>query len=146
MWRVRKIITRASADTPWATRSGAGTGRGATTAGTPTSGRSSSAIAMAQHAIHSQMSGTGSCSMVRTTPTKVNKVGAATASRAVRFARNCATVGRPISEKDIAASIAISGIAKARARHAAALSHDKVEAPDATMCVTRVLKPSRAKG
>ena len=83
--------------------------------------------------------------MVRTTPTKVNKVGAATASRAVRFARNCATVGRPISEKDIAASMAISGIAKARARHAAALSHDKVDAPDA-MCVTLVLKLSRAKG
>jgi hypothetical protein len=78
--------------------------------------------------------------MVRTTPTTVNNVGAATASRAVRFACNCATVGRPISEKDIAASIAISGIAKARARHAAALSHD------ATTCVTLVLKPSRAKG
>ena len=28
----------------------------------------------------------------------------------------------------------------------AALSHDKVEAPDATICVTLVLKPSRAKG
>jgi uncharacterized membrane protein len=56
-------------------------------------------------------------SMLRTTPRKTNKVGAATASRAVRFARNCATVGRRISEKYIAASIAISGIAKARARH-----------------------------
>jgi hypothetical protein len=42
------------------------------------------------------------------------------------FARSCATVGLPISENDIAASIAISGIAKARARHAAALSHDRV--------------------
>jgi hypothetical protein len=41
----------------------------------------------------------------------VNKVGAATASKAARFARNCATVGRSISEKDIAASIAIRGIA-----------------------------------
>ncbi|HEY1964569.1 MAG TPA: hypothetical protein VGG59_06550, partial [Acidobacteriaceae bacterium] len=75
--------------------------------------------------------------MVRTTPRKTNKVGAATASRAV---------GRSISEKYIAASIAISGIAKARARHAAALSHDKVEAPDATMCAALVWKPSRAKG
>src|SRR5262249_3308804 len=35
MWSVRKIMTRASADTPWATGSGAGMGRGATTAGTP---------------------------------------------------------------------------------------------------------------
>src|SRR5262249_59547877 len=100
-------------------------GRAATTAGTTLSERSSSARAIAQHATKSQVSGTGSCSMVRTTLTKVNKVGAATASRAVRFARSCATVGLPISEKDIAASIAINGIAKARARHAAALSHDR---------------------
>jgi hypothetical protein len=35
---------------------------------------------------------------------------------------------------------------RTKARHAAALSQDKVEAPDATMCVTLVLKPSRAKG
>jgi len=90
--------------------------------------------------------GTRSCSMVRTTPTKVNNVGAATASRAVRFARNCATVGRPISEKDMAARIAISGVAKAMARHAAALSRDKVEAADAAMCVTLVWKPSRENG
>jgi hypothetical protein len=46
----------------------------------------------------------------------------------------------------MAARIAISGVAKARARHAAALSHDKIEASDATMCVTLVWKPSREKG
>jgi len=83
--------------------------------------------------------------MERTTPRKVNNVGAATASRAARFARSCAAVGRPISDKDIAASMAISGTAKARARHTAALSHDKVEAPSA-MRVTLALKPLRAKG
>src|SRR6516164_5468369 len=49
MWSARKITMRASADTPWATRSGAGTGRGATTAGTPLSERSSSASAIVQH-------------------------------------------------------------------------------------------------
>jgi hypothetical protein len=32
-WSARKIITRASADTPWATRNGAGTTRDATFAG-----------------------------------------------------------------------------------------------------------------
>src|SRR5215475_8608300 len=92
MWRARKIMTSASADTPWATRNGTGTRRTATLAGAPLSDRSSSASAIAQHATHSHVSGTGSCSMVRTTPTKTNKVGAATASRATRFARNCAAV------------------------------------------------------
>src|SRR5215467_12304131 len=120
-------------------------GRGASTVGTLLSERNSSASAIAQHATQSQVSGTGSCSMVRTTPTKTNKVGAATANRATRLARNCAAVGRPIPEKDIAASIAISGIAKARARDAAALSHDRIEAPSA-MRATLVWKPSKANG
>ena len=86
--------------------------------------------------------------MVRTTPTKTNKVGAATASRAMRLARNCAAVGRSMPESDIAASIAISGTAKASARHIAAPSHDKprAPAPPSTMRVTLALKPSRAKG
>ena len=118
-------MTRASADTPWATRNGAGTRRAAADAGASLSDRSNTTMAIAQHATHGNVSGTALRSMLRTTPRKTNKVGAATASRAVRFARNCATVGRPISEKYIAASIAISGIAKARARHPAALSHDK---------------------
>src|SRR5215468_4413248 len=120
-------------------------GQGASTAGTLLSERNSSASAIAQHATQNQVSGTGSCSMVRRAPTKTNKVGAARASRAVRFARNCATVGRPISEKDIAANIAISGIAKARARDAAALSHDRIEATSA-MRATLVWKPSKANG
>jgi hypothetical protein len=79
---------------------------------------------------------------------KVNKVGAATASRAVRLARNCAAVGRSISEKDIAASTAMSGIAKASARHTAALSHDQANAPapPSAMRVTLALNPLRAKG
>src|SRR5262245_8579575 len=47
-------------------------GRGASTAGTLLSERNSSASAIAQHATQSQVSGTGSCSMVRTTPTKTN--------------------------------------------------------------------------
>jgi hypothetical protein len=78
----------------------------------------------------------------------VNKVGAATASRAARFARNCAAVGWPIREKDIAARIAISGTAKASARYTAALSHDKAMAlaPTSGMRVTLALKPLRAKG
>src|SRR6516225_10143442 len=114
-------------------------------AGTLLSERNSSASAIAQHATQSEVSGTGSWRMVRTTPTKTNKGGAATASRATRLARNCATVGRPISEKDIAASIAISGIAKARARDAAALSHDRIEAPSA-MRATLVWKPCKANG
>ena len=146
MWRARKIMTRASADTPWATRNGAGTRRAAADACASLSDRSNTTMVIAQHATHGNVSGTALFSMLRTTPRKTNKVGAATASRAVRFARNCATVGRPISEKCIAASIAIRGIAKARARHAAAFSHDKVEAPYATMCATLVWKPSRAKG
>jgi hypothetical protein len=85
---------------------------------------------------------------VSTTPTKVNKVGAATATKAVRFARNCAPVGSPISEKDIAASTAMSGIAKASARHTGALSHDHANAPASisAMRVTLALKPLRAKG
>ena len=147
MWSARKIMTRASADTPWATRSGAGTAawRDHSPARRCRSA-AARASAITQHATQSQVSGTGSCSMLRTTPTKVNKVGAATASRAMRFARNCATVGTAISERDIAASIAISGIAKARARHTAALNHEKAAAPVAAMRVTLALKPLRAKG
>jgi len=66
----------------------------------------------------------------------------------MRLARNCAAVGRPIPERDIAASIAISGIAKASARYTAALSDDKAKAPASPsgMRVTLALKPLRAKG
>jgi len=56
-------MTRASADTPWATRSGTGTRRAVTLAGAPLSDRSSSVSAIAQHATQSHVSGTGSCSM-----------------------------------------------------------------------------------
>ena len=42
-------------------------------------------------------------------------------------------------------NVPVSGTAKARARHSAALTHDRVEAPSA-MRVTLALKPSRAKG
>ena len=79
---------------------------------------------------------------------KVNRVGAATASSATRLARNWAAVGRSISAKDIAASSAVNGIAKAKARDAAALSQNKAGAPAplAAMLVTLTLKPLRAKG
>jgi hypothetical protein len=80
------------------------------------------------------------CTLGQSRRARRRNANTATASRTVRFAPNCATVGRPILEKDIAASIAISGIAKAR--HAAALCHDRVEAPSA-MRVTVVSKPSR---
>ena len=78
----------------------------------------------------------------------MNKVGAATASKAARFARNCDAVGRPILERDIAASIAISGVAKASTRYTAALSHGRAKAPASPcgMRVTLALKPLRAKG
>jgi len=56
-------MTSASADTPWATRSGTGTRRAASDAGASLSDRSSSASAIAQHATQSHVSGTGSCSM-----------------------------------------------------------------------------------
>jgi hypothetical protein len=75
-------------------------------------------------------------------------LGPQTASRAARLARNCAAVGRSISEKDIAASTAMSGIMKANARHTAALSHVQANAPapPSAMRVTLELKPLRAKG
>jgi hypothetical protein len=63
MWSARKIMTRPSADTPWATRSGTGAWRAASIAGASLWDRSSSASAIAQHATQSHVSGTGSCSM-----------------------------------------------------------------------------------
>jgi hypothetical protein len=92
--------------------------------------------------------GWGPTYLERTTPTKVNKVGAAKASRAARFARNCAAIGWPIPVRDIAASIAISGTAKASARYAAALSHHKAKAPAPTsgMRVTLAAKSVFGQG
>lgn len=48
---------------------------------------------------------------------------------APRFARNCALVGRMIPERDIAASIAISGTTKTSAKDTVALSHGKTRLP-----------------
>ena len=41
---------------------------------------------------------------------KVNNVGAATAIRAMRFARNCATVGRMISENEVLLEVGAAGV------------------------------------
>ena len=92
--------------------------------------------------------GWGPTYLERTTPTKVNKFGAAKASRAARFARNCAAIGWPIPVRDIAASIAIGGTAKASARYTAALSHHKAKAPAPTsgMRVTLAAKSVFGQG
>jgi hypothetical protein len=83
MWSARKIPMMMSADMPWATRSAAGTGWTFAGAGAFLSARNNATMASIQHATQNHMSGTGSPSIVSTTPMKVNNVGAATASSAL---------------------------------------------------------------
>jgi hypothetical protein len=63
-------------------------------------------------------------------------------------ARHAVNSHGDLPERDIAASIAISGTPKASARDTTALSHDKAEAPapPSEMAVTLALTPLRAKG
>jgi hypothetical protein len=81
-------------------------------------------------------------SIVSTTPMKVNNVGAATASSAMRLARSCASVGWRISAKCIAATSAIVGTVKARRNKTAAMSQGSAQSL-LVIVVTLALKPVR---
>jgi len=120
----------------------AGTGWTSAGAGAFPSARKNATTASAQHATQNHVSGTGSPSIVSTTPMKVNNVGAATASSAMRLARSCAGVGWRISAKCIAATSAIVGTAKVRSNKTAAVSQGS--APSLlVIVVTLALKPVR---
>jgi hypothetical protein len=144
MWSARKIPMMTSADIPWPTRSAAGTGWTSAGAGAFPSARKDATTASAQHATQNHVSGTGSPSIVSTTPMKVNNVGAASARSAMRLARSCASVGWRISAKYIAATSAVVGTAKARSSETAAVSQGS--APTTSLLVivvTLALKPVR---
>ena len=106
-----------SADMPCATRSGAGAALAGRGAGVSLRQNSASVVIPSQNATHTQVSGTGSCSMENSTPRNTNNGGAATASKAIVRARRCVTLGAANSPSVIAPSSATIGAAKASSKN-----------------------------